>query len=163
MECRMIRVDYESKVTWRKVTDIVRCSPEFHGAPRHDCVIVHVGPDDASMFCRLVFVFTYSLGEQTYALALVQPFDLAKPGTETREVDRHLALCRLRERPRADSIIISARSIRRGAVLLSDTSRAGEYLVLDMLDGDMFMRAVELFPDRNLIAQRRKCSTEALL
>ncbi|KAI0683136.1 hypothetical protein BC835DRAFT_1311226 [Cytidiella melzeri] len=40
IEHRYIRVDYESRVTWRKETNLLRCSPSFHGAPRHDTVIV---------------------------------------------------------------------------------------------------------------------------
>lgn len=74
-ECRLLEVNYESKITQRQVTDILRCSPMFYNALRHDFVMVNAGPNDTSMLCRLILVFTYSCKEQCYALALVQPFD----------------------------------------------------------------------------------------
>ncbi|KAI0700634.1 hypothetical protein BC835DRAFT_1411979 [Cytidiella melzeri] len=53
IEHRYIRVDYD-----------------FHGAPRHDTVIVNVGPDEMSAFCKLILPFTYKYEETVYALAL---------------------------------------------------------------------------------------------
>lgn len=150
----MLRVQYESGVTWREESDLLRCSALFHGKPRYDCVII----EHASrlMFCQLICVFTYKFRDATCGLALVLPFDLTPnlPGAK-RQIDRDLGLCRVKERSRADSIIISVRAIKRGALVVSDSSRVHERLVVDTLDGDMFLRCIDLFPDRDMAAQIR--------
>lgn len=72
-----------------------------------------------------------------------------------RRIDRDLALCRVKERSRVDSIIIPLRSVDRGALLVSDSSRPRDRLVIDALDGDMFLRCIDLFPDRDMAMQIR--------
>lgn len=113
--------------------------------------------ENNSKFCKLVLVFSCEVGGCTYPLALVQPLDAATGGE--RLVERDLALCRLRERTSRSGhdrfIVIPARSIRRGAMIIPDTQRAGEYLAVDTLDGDMFLRLIPEFPNRNMAAQRR--------
>ncbi|KAI0814934.1 hypothetical protein BC629DRAFT_1279974, partial [Irpex lacteus] len=153
-EYRLLRVNYESKVTWREESDLLRCSPEFHKKPRYDCVIV----EQASrlIFCQLVYVFTFKFGGAVSGLALVQPLD-ATPNLSgaKRRIDRELGLCRVKEKPRKDSIIVPLRAIKRGALLLSDASHEHERLVVDTLDEDMFFRCIDLFPNRDMAAQVR--------
>ncbi len=147
-------MNYESKVTWREESDLLRCSPEFHKKPRYDCVIV----EQASrlIFCQLVYVFTFKFGGAVSGLALVQPLD-ATPNLSgaKRRIDRELGLCRVKEKPRKDSIIVPLRAIKRGALLLSDASHEHERLVVDTLDEDMFFRCIDLFPNRDMAAQVR--------
>ncbi|KAI0699097.1 hypothetical protein BC835DRAFT_1461472 [Cytidiella melzeri] len=151
IEHRYIRVDYESRVTWRKETDLLRCSPSFHGAPRHDTVIVNVGPDEMSAFCKLILPFTYKYEETVYALALVQMCET--PSGIRQPADRDLGLCRIREQPRRQSQVIPLRAVRRGALMVANPRSPGEHFVVDALDSDMFLRCIELFPDRNMAAQ----------
>jgi hypothetical protein len=144
-------VNYESRVTWRQETDLLRCSKSFHGAPRHDFVMVNAGGNDL-FFSQLVFIFTYRYQDVLYALALVQPLDATV--TDQPETDCSLGLCRIRAQPRKDSRIIPVRAIRRGALVVPDHKRANEHLVIDALDGDMFLRCIDLFPGRDMAAQR---------
>jgi hypothetical protein len=73
IEIRYLKVNYESTVDWRELTDYLRCSPMFYGHPRYDCVIVQtvVGP----IFAKLLFIFTQEIGEAVYPIALIQPYD----------------------------------------------------------------------------------------
>ncbi|KAI0683927.1 hypothetical protein BC835DRAFT_1294604 [Cytidiella melzeri] len=138
IEHRYIRVDYESRVTRRKETDLLHCSPSFHGASRHDTVIVNVGPDEMSAFCKLILPFTYKYEETVYALALVQmcetPSRIRQPG------DCDLGLCRIQEQPRWRSQVIPLWAVRRGALMVANPRSPGEHFVVDALDNDMFLR-----------------------
>lgn len=126
----------------------------FHGSPRHDSVIYHKG--DKMIFCELIYAFTYNFRGTLCALALVQPLDAPLQITGSRRiVDRDMGLCRVKERRREDAIIVPLRSVRRGALLVTDASRPQERLVVDALDGDMFLRCVDIFPDRDMAAQIR--------
>ncbi|KAI0796362.1 hypothetical protein BC629DRAFT_1734435 [Irpex lacteus] len=154
MEYHLLKVNYESKVSWREESDLLRCSDMFHGKTRHDSVIVE--HSSRHIYCELIFTFTYEFGGATCALALVHPFDLSPQiSLAQRRVDRELGLCRVKERPRRDSIIVPLRSIKRGALLVPDLSRKNERLVVDTLDGDTFLRCIHLFPDRNMAAHIR--------
>jgi hypothetical protein len=153
VEHRYIRVNYESRVTWRQETDLLRCSPSFHGMPRRDFVMVDSGADIQPTFGQLVFVFTYRFRDTSYALALYQPFNA--PISGSRPVDQDLGFCRIQEQPRRNSQIIPVRAIKRGALLIKDPQRSLEHLVVDTLDGDMFLRCIDLFPERGMAACRR--------
>ncbi|KAI0091220.1 hypothetical protein BDY19DRAFT_934569 [Irpex rosettiformis] len=151
-----LRVRYESKVTWREEIDLLRCSSMFHGAPRHDSVIVDCGWDKPPIFCKLLYTFTYKFRGTVLALALVHPYDASlQSSSSRRRVDRDLALCRVAEQPRRQSRIVPLRAIRRGALLVGDSKRLREHLVIDALDGDMFLRCIDLFPSREMAAQIR--------
>ena len=140
-------MNYQSLETWQQATDYLRCNPLFYGQPRYDLVMVNMFGDD-STFCRLVRVFTYAYAAQTYALALVQPYTTFIQSSQS--VDRKLGLCRIHEKPRHESQIIPMRSIIRGALCIQDNEKEGDFLVLDTIDEDMFLRLVEIFPDRDM-------------
>lgn len=102
--------------------------------------------------------FICTVDDIKYPLALVKPLDAAT-GAE-HLVERDLGLCRLRERTGRTRgyekfIVIPARSIIRGALVIEDTEQSGEYLAMDTLDCDMFLRLIDLFPNRNMAAQRQ--------
>ncbi|KAI0777095.1 hypothetical protein BC629DRAFT_1736243 [Irpex lacteus] len=154
LQYQLLRVDYESKVTWREVQDILRCSPSFHGATRHDAVIFNHG--NRTLFGELVYAFTYKFKGATCTLALIHPFDTSLQLSGARRIiDRDLGLCRLKERRRVDSIIVPLRAVTRGALVVVDASRPGNRLVIDTLDEDMFLRCIDLFPDRDMATQIR--------
>ena len=152
----MLRVGYESKVTWREETELLRCSPKFHGAPRHDSAILAYR--DRAVFCQLIYTFTYTFQGVTCGLALVQPFDAPLSlGHSRQQVDYGLGLCRVKSRSRKDSIVVPIRSLVRGALTIAEHSslHSNERLVVDALDGDMFLRCIDIFPNRDLAAQIR--------
>lgn len=57
-----------------------------------------------------------------------------------RRMDRIFKLTRVKAVPRASSIFIPLVSFIRGAVLVPDPDRQDEYLVVDHIDSDMFLR-----------------------
>ena len=61
-------------------------------------------------------------------------------------MDRELGLCRVRVKQRPE--FIPLRSIVRGAVLYKDPGKVSDYLAVDTVDSDMFLRLKELFPYR---------------
>ena len=140
-------MNYESTVTWRQLTDRLRCTPSMNGHPRYNCVIVNLSESN-TIFCRLIRLFVYHSQYEKHALALVQPLDA--PCT-LRPGDRKLGLCKVREKPRCDSIVIPAHSIVWGSLLAKDHTNAGKFLVVDTLDTDMFLHLIELFPDRDMV------------
>jgi hypothetical protein len=144
IECRFIKVDFEDKVTWKLETDYLRCSPKFHGHARYDCVIF-LDHDNHCSFARLVFVFVCEVLGQTVPMALVQPADMGLEG-RPRVVDLDLGLHRLKMRKRTDCRFIPLRSVVRGALLVQDSKNHNEYIVVDTIDGDMFLRVQDLFP-----------------
>lgn len=146
-ETRYITVKYESMVTWKLAMDRLRCSPAFHGRPRYDCVIANWGDAGELAICKLVRAFIYQANGRDYWLALVHPMNAQ---VEHQPGDKTIGLCRVREVERADCVIIPIRSIIRGAVLVADRKRKGEYTVMDTVDGDMYFRLMSLFPDRDM-------------
>ncbi|KAJ7854793.1 hypothetical protein B0H13DRAFT_2206143 [Mycena leptocephala] len=54
--CKVVYLDYQSKVDWRNARDILRCNPKFHNAPRFDSVIYETDDDQLAMG-QLQFVF----------------------------------------------------------------------------------------------------------
>lgn len=46
-------------------------------------------------------------------------------------------------------MIVSARSLIRGAVVTKDGTR-DEYTVMDTVDSDMYVRLMKMFPARNM-------------
>ena len=149
-ECRYIKVQFESKVTWRVSVDHLRCSPSFFGSPRYDHAIMQWRGVDGSLtqsVCQLIRVFACEIEGRKYGLGLVQPFDRPTP---PRAEDRELGLCRIGLRDRKRSVVIPIRAIIRGTVVANDARYEGEYTTPDTIDGDMYLRLMSLFPDRDM-------------
>jgi hypothetical protein len=140
-EHRFLKSHYESLVDWKAHTDFLRCSPSFFLRKRYDCVIIH--SSDRDFFARLLYLFTFSFEGVVLPVALVLPFSEI---SGHRRRDRDLNFHRLRERPRAESIFISLRSISRGAFIVPEHSRGGDFLVVDVVDTDMFLRIKAMYP-----------------
>lgn len=143
-EYRFLKVNYESMVDWRQWTDYLRCSPMFHNSPRYDCVIIKTV--NGEILAQLVFLFTCQVDGIPYPIALVQTYD-APAGRRTIK-DRDLSFYRVRAKPRASCEFISVQSIVRGVFLAaeSDTEKPGEFLVVDSVDTDMFLRMKAMYP-----------------
>ena len=101
---------------------------------------------DKQIFAQLIFVFSLTIGKIKYPLALVQPLD-ATVSDDQQEKDKDLGLIRVCAQPREHSEIFPVASIVRGAVLVKDLSENMEYdyLVMDIIDGDMFLRLKEMY------------------
>ena len=132
-------------VDWCQHTDYLRCSPSFHGVLRYDGVIIKT--QNGYIFGRLSSIFKYQAANVTgnATLVFIQPYD-APVGARTRK-DKHLNLFRVRARPRMSSEFFSVESIVRGAALVEDHTQPGDYLVIDTIDTDMFLRIQKMHQD----------------
>ena len=87
---------------------------------------------------NIICIFNYRIDNKDYPTALVQPYD-AKVGRLYRK-DIDLGFLRVRAKPISAPEFISIRSIIRGAVLVPAFDKKEDYLVMDVLDADMFVR-----------------------
>jgi hypothetical protein len=140
-EHHFVKSYYESHVDWKAKTDYLRCSPNFYLQEQYDCVIIHNTERD--FFVQLAFIFTYSFDDVVLPIALVHPFSEVRT---LQNKDKALNLHRMRMRPRGDAMFISVRSICHGAFLVSENSNNGDYLVVDVVDTDMFLRIRFMYP-----------------
>jgi hypothetical protein len=98
------------------------------------------------MFAQLLLLFACTVDKTVYHIALIHPFD-AHTGPLRRK-DKDLNFYRVREKNQNSSEFVSVNSIIRGALLVDDSGKAGDKLVVDIIDPDMFLRKKELFPRR---------------
>ena len=123
-----------------------------HWHPRYDAVIVQIA-EGHFIFARLHFAFVCEINHKMYALALIEPMDIIQPSATASNLripnlDRDLALCRVRTRRKVE--FIPLRLVVRGALLYPDPERAHDYIVVDVVDQDMFLRLKEIFPYRQM-------------
>ena len=128
---------YNSLVDWTPSTDYVRCNPRFHGRLRYDFVIADLG--QGLVFAQLVFIFTCKFNEETYQLALVQPLRKSSRAS-VKEADKTTSIHRWYAQDRKYCEVIPLDCVVRGAVLVKDPKYKGDYFVIGMLDGDMYLR-----------------------
>lgn len=139
-----MKIDYEDSTTCVLATDKLHCSSDYYHEPHHDSILVNMTGSDF-IPCKLVRIFTYMVEGENYALALVQPrtaisdFSLA--------VDHDLSLYCVRTRPRSESVVIPVCSIICATVLVEDISKSEDYLILDTLSSDTFLRMIDIFPN----------------
>jgi hypothetical protein len=76
-------------------------------------------------------------------IALVLPFsDISIMQRKDKELNFHW----LQARPQAESMFISIQSICCGAFLVPECTKDGEFLVVDIVDTDMFLRIRSMYP-----------------
>lgn len=141
-EFRYLEVDYESIVTSELESNLLRCNPMFHGQARYDYVIFN-DTEGHIAFAQLIFMFTCL----QVPMALVQPMDKGIGG-RPRVVDKDLGFHRVKSSTRDQSRFIPLRSVLRGAMLCKDPASLDEYIVVDTINMDMFLRIRRLFPKR---------------
>ncbi len=93
-------------------------------------------------------LFSCVVGGKSFPLALVHPFD-EPVATSNAKLDKDLGFYRVRARKRTQSTFISIYAIIRGALLVEDygfksTDGMKEYLVVDSVDSDLFLRMKSL-------------------
>jgi hypothetical protein len=134
--CKVVYLDYQSKVDWRNARDILRCNLKFHNAPRFDSVI-HETDDDPLAMGQLQFVFRAHLPSGAKLdLAMIRQFSKTSWQPRTRTD------CPIREKLSAQSsMFITLEHVVRGA-LLSPISGARQdmHYVIDCVDEDMYLR-----------------------
>ncbi|KAG2045546.1 hypothetical protein BDR06DRAFT_1015537 [Suillus hirtellus] len=131
---QFLRVNFESLVDWQQHMDYLWCNPCFYNAPCFNCVFIQTCAN--VIIGHLLFLFDCPIGEDLFPLALVHSFN-AHTGMRLRK-DGQLNLFRVR----AQAEFFSVRLIIRGALLVHDASL--DYLVVDMVDTDMFLRMKEM-------------------
>ncbi|KAG1786171.1 uncharacterized protein HD556DRAFT_1434837 [Suillus plorans] len=124
-EFRFLKVGYESLVDWRVSLDYLRCNPMFHGLPRYDCVILQT--EAGPIFAKLLLIFTCTVGDIDYPITLTLPYDQAV-GARPRK-DKDFKFWRVKAKPRASA---------------EDSTRPNEFLVVNTIDTDMFLRMKEI-------------------
>ncbi|KAJ7243981.1 hypothetical protein C8J57DRAFT_1452331 [Mycena rebaudengoi] len=137
---QFLKIFFQSLDDWEDYADYLRCSPDFHGHPRYDAVIIKTV--SGTMFARLIFVFGFKVKDKIYRFALIQPLDGGTGPLSPK--DKALGFYR-------DSEFIPVESIIRGALLALDSNKNGEFLVVDVVDSDMFLRLQSMYPRRRRI------------
>ncbi|KAJ7815570.1 hypothetical protein B0H14DRAFT_3745648 [Mycena olivaceomarginata] len=139
-----LTIFYQSLDDWSDEKDLLRCNPQFHGHARYDGAMVLT--PTGHIFVRLIYIFKVSANDKTYPFALVQPMDAPVGVISAKEK----ALKLFRVRARQASEFIPVRSIVRGAVLVPDSNpeHKGDFFVMDVPEGDMFLRLRDMFRDR---------------
>ncbi|KAJ7637326.1 hypothetical protein DFH06DRAFT_1478800 [Mycena polygramma] len=134
--CKVVYLDYQSKVDWRSARDILRCNPKFHNAPRYDSVIYETNDDPLAMG-QLQFMFRALLPSGAELdLAMIRPFRKTswQPKTPTD--------CPVREplSPQS-SLFIALEHVQRGALLCPIFGgKQGMHYIIDCVDDDMYLR-----------------------
>ncbi|KAG1851702.1 hypothetical protein F4604DRAFT_1883568 [Suillus subluteus] len=137
-EHRYLKVNYESMVDWKQVTDHLQCNPQFHGLLRFDHALIQLTAEE-TIFVRLIFLFRCSISNfGSFEFALVQPYTVRINGA--RRMDHFFKFTCVKAVPRALSIFVPLSSFIRGTVLVPDPDHQDEHLVVDHIDSDMFIR-----------------------
>ena len=122
-------------VDWRLSTDRLRCNKSFFGHERYDYALVKA--EHSHFFVRLLHLFQVAVGAQLHGLAYVEVY--CRPSGSMRRKDKDLGLYRLRLKA-SRYAVISLESLVRGALIVPDSDNSEEYLVVDTVDTDMFLR-----------------------
>ncbi|KAJ7312982.1 hypothetical protein DFH08DRAFT_791258 [Mycena albidolilacea] len=132
--CKVLYIDFQSKVDWNSDRDILRCNPKFHGRPRYDSIIYEADGNDLAMG-QLELIFRCHLPHQkSLDLAMIRPYCNSSWTAKTRTD------CPIREWG-AGPLFITLDQVTRGALLcpIFGASRTVFY-VMDCIDSDMFLR-----------------------
>ncbi|KAG1850743.1 hypothetical protein C8R48DRAFT_750083 [Suillus tomentosus] len=137
-EHRYLKVNYELMVDWKQATDHLWCNPQFHGLPWFDHALIQLTVDETIFVC-LIFLFRCCISNLgSFEFALIQLYTARI--NSARRTDRFFKLTRVKAVPRASSIFVPLKSFIRGALLVPDPEYQDEYLVVDHIDSDMFLR-----------------------
>lgn len=136
--CKVLYVDYQSKVDWKLARDILRCNAHFHGRSRYDSII-YEGHDDDLAMGRLEMVFRCHLPcKVCLDLAMIKPYCKSSWAARTRTD------CPIREWG-PGSTFIALEHVTRGALLCPIFGAPREvFYVMDCIDEDMFLRINEI-------------------
>ncbi|KAK0187459.1 hypothetical protein F5146DRAFT_935250, partial [Armillaria mellea] len=124
------------------------CSPSFNHHPHYDFVLVDT--IDGPLFAQLVMVFKCTVHEKIFPLILIRPFDQPMEGLSTQK-DQDLGFYHVRmDMKKSKPRLVSIYLVLWGALLIEDPDidpkdeDVKEYLVVDVVDADMFLRMQSL-------------------
>jgi len=126
---------------WRR--DILRANPNFHGRERYDFALIKVGTTTSNdaIFVQILQIFSLNFRGSIISMALAIPLDVNLPCILiNRRRDDQLRLTWVRARPRASAVVINTQSIIRGGLLVKDCSSPMDFLVVEFVDEDMWIR-----------------------
>ena len=72
----MLKINYESMVSWKQEMDILHCNPNFHKHCRFDSIIFRTA-NEGFLFARLICLTGFVINGEEYHTALIQPCDAA--------------------------------------------------------------------------------------
>ncbi|KAI6099065.1 hypothetical protein F5141DRAFT_1190670 [Pisolithus sp. B1] len=116
MEFKYIKVNFESVVDWCQYMDHLQCNPNFHGCSHYDCILLKTQQQD--IFGQLIFMFQCVVSEESFPLALMQPYDALTQPQLVKDV--HLNLWRVCEQPPKSAEFFLVHSIIHGVLLYPD-------------------------------------------
>ncbi|KAK7434683.1 hypothetical protein VKT23_020090 [Stygiomarasmius scandens] len=137
-----IKVNYESAETWRMETDRLCCNPNFFGKPHYDFVIFKHSEAN-HQFSQLLYVFVCTIDHKPYHIALVEPYEVVR---NWLVIDKKLGLIWICQKAQKVPLFIPVASIIRGVVAPVVNETSTDCFVMDVLDGDMFLRMKTLYP-----------------
>ena len=128
-----LQVTYKSLVDWKWTTDRLHCNPSFHGHERYD----HVKEGNNHFFACLLHLFQITVGTQSHAFAYVKTYGRPQGAMQRKDKDLGIYQLQLKISPYQ---IISLDSVVRGALIVQDPENSHNYLIVDTIDTDMFLR-----------------------
>ncbi|KAJ6623311.1 hypothetical protein B0H10DRAFT_2162561 [Mycena sp. CBHHK59/15] len=140
---QFLKVFFQSLDNWADGSDYLRCNPNFHNHSRYDVAIVNT--TTGSIFVQLICIFTCKVEDKVHPFAYVQPLDAGTGQLLTK--DKALHFHRVCAKPRQKSEFISVHTIIQGALLAPDFDKSGGFLVIDMVDTDMFLQLKSMYPE----------------
>jgi len=132
------RVTYDCQVTGSKQTDIFRSTNYWRKeGPRYDCVLVQGWPRSSVFFARVLGLFSVSHHNQTHGLVILQPFIRKHRNKVTGYIELEEVSKGRYEFGFIDSII-------RAVHILPPTPKNNQFVVQDLVDGDMYLRFINM-------------------
>ena len=155
---RYTKISYTSCEDLSVRSDYLRTNSSFFGTSRYDFALLQYTPQEF-WFAQLACIAGIQIDGATHLIAVAIPCD-ENPATPDSAADRisdkHLRLTRVRmRRGQNTATVVSIHAIVRGAVLVKDPSCPydDEYVVMDVLDPDFWLR------HRKLVSQKQLRST----
>ncbi|TFK20674.1 hypothetical protein FA15DRAFT_719445, partial [Coprinopsis marcescibilis] len=152
---RYTKISYTSFEDLLIQTNYLRTNHRFFRHPRHDFALLQHTPQEF-WFAQLACVVGIMLEGATHLFAIAVPCD-ENPATIDSAADcisdKHLRLMRVRMRRGWNmATAVSIHTIIRGAVLVQDPScpYSDEYIVMDVLDPDFWLRHKKLVSQKQL-------------
>ena len=134
---KCLHLRYQSLENWTTARDILRCNPKFHGEERYDCTLINMNSGRESFTCarlQVLFRCILSSGEE-HDIAIVRTFKYSswRPNTPIEG-------CYILEAQEPQFVMLKY-MIRGAHIIPIFSTRAGRFVLNDLIDGDMFLRA----------------------
>ena len=105
--------------------------------PRYDCVLVQRWPKSSIFFAQVLGLFSVSLHDQTYGLAILRPFIRRHRNKVTGYIE-------VSEVSEGRYEFCFTNSIIRAVHILPPTPTNNQFVVQDLVDGDAYLRFINM-------------------